>query len=303
MPPRDPPPADAAVVDAIPGPRPILVDAAPRDAVPADQPIDVPALAMAGPYPSLRASCKAAKPCGELAVDDRGMATQLPTSPDCRAVLDPSTDPVTVTPRSYTSVGPGSPARAVPGGEIRIAGVVCAVPEGMHGDSADHYVFVKRDDGWWRTEAPLFTHNYNDKYCSGSRYVQWNVDAARTIVGLAMGVDCLSCGKQMMTEDVTELMLRIEPGGAKPRVFAPLQVGWRTNTTAPFAPADPAATDPDCKVGARAVSLQERWLADDEVVLTGPAVAVGTPRGTPFVLHMTDVTALARPGHYRFPRP
>ncbi len=79
-------PVDAGVVDRLIGPRPIVVDATPVDADLADKPIDVPVLAMAGPYPSLAASCATAKPCIVL-----GLGNVLP-SPDCSAVLDSSRD-------------------------------------------------------------------------------------------------------------------------------------------------------------------------------------------------------------------
>lgn len=302
-PPR-PVPVDAGVVDRLIGPRPIVVDATPVDADLADKPIDVPVLAMAGPYPSLAASCATTMPCIVLALDDQGNELPTPATPDCTAVLDPSKDATSEVPRALKLATAGGLHRvhAIPGGELRIAGVRCEVPKGERGESSKHYVFVQRSDGWWRTQAPVFEHNYNERYCNGGMYLRWNTKAARTIVGLAGSHTCMSCNKQMTSEAVTELMLRIEPGGVKPRVFAPLVVGLRSNTEDSFGVASPSS-DLDCKVGATATSLQETWLADDEVVLAGPAVAVGGPLTTTFTIGYADVTQLARPGRYRFPRP
>lgn len=302
-PPRESQPADATVVDSLTGPRPLVVDAPPADAVLRDGPIDVPTLAMIGPAPSLEASCATTRPCDVLAQDDQGTLIPSPSTPDCSEVLDLSNDQTTAVPRAFrnATVGGLDRVHAIPGGELRIAGVRCG-PKGARAGRSEHYVFIQRGDGWWRTQAPVFEHNYNDKYCTGGMYLMWNITTARTIVGLAVSHACMSCNKQMTGENVQELMLRIEPGGVKPRVFAPLSVGVRSNTENTFGDT-PTSSDPDCKVGARATSLREHWLADDEVELAGPATAVGDPLTTSFQAGFTDVTQLARPGRYRFPRP
>lgn len=303
---REPPPTPLPSDAGPPGPQPIVVDApVVSDAPPAITTIDVPTLAVAGPYPTLEASCAAARPCGATALDAQSNQINPPATPDCSAVLDPSTDLIRTIPRSFNvSGGDAELVHAVPGGELRIGGVRCAVPKQMRGESSEHYVFLKRADGWWRTQTPVFEHSYNEKYCSGSMYVLWNVKAARTIIGLAGARACLGCGKQMMDEQVSELMLRVETGGPKPRVFAPLPVGTRFLVWDELHIDNPgrSKTDADCKVGATATSLKEKWPSDDEVILEGPAAAAGGPLTTMFTMGYLEIAQLARPGHYRFPR-
>lgn len=298
----EPPPrvADAGVVDSLIVP--VIVDAAPIDADPVDRPIDVPVLAMAGPYKSLEASCAAARPCGELTMDPQGIQPpKLPTEPDCRMVLDPTEDPTARAPGAFANatVGGVELVHAIPGGELRIGGVRCAIPENSRGESFEDYVFVRRADGWWRTQLPVFEHSYNEKYCNAGMYMMWNTKGARTILGLAGSRNCMTCSKQLMSEDVTELMIRIESGGAKPRVFAPLLVGLRTRTDNSL-DTSPSSWAADCKLGATATSLKETWPTDNEVVLSGPAAAAGGPLDKMFTVGSADITQLARAGHYRF---
>ncbi len=289
-----------------PGPQPLVIDAAPApsDAPPPITMIDVPTLAVAGPYPTLEASCAAARPCGFTAVDAQQNPITPPTTPDCSAVLDPGQDETSKVPASYNDGSHAELVRSVPGGELRIGGVRCSIAKGERGDHSEHYVFLKRADGWWRTVAPVFEHSYNEKYCTAGMYVLWNVKAARTILGIAGARECVSCGKQMMSSDASELMLRVETTGAKPRVFAPLPVGTRITVWDQFHFDDPtrSKTDVDCKVGTTATSMKEKWPTDDEVILEGPAAATGGPETKMFTMGSLSIDRLARPGHYRFPR-
>jgi hypothetical protein len=91
-----------------------------------------------------------------------------------------------------------------------------------------------------------------------------------------------------------ELMLRVELGGAKPAVFPFLPVGTRSELTRLGEPGD----DPDCKPSKSAMSLEETWPADDEVVLDGKAAP---PSPGTFKIEAI-VTAGPTPGRYRFTR-
>lgn len=300
----DPPRYEAPPpVDALVGPRPVIVDAPTPipDAETSRLPIDVPVLAMVGPYTSLEASCLTAKGCGATKLDADGMGIDPPAAPDCSAVLDPSRDPTSAIPHAFPGRGTTELVHDVPGGEIRIGGVLCEVPEGARGDSSDHYVFIKRADGWWRTERPVFQHNYNEKYCGAGMYVMWNIRGPRTILGIAGSRDCLACSKQRYGEDVSELMVRVETAGAKPRVFAPLPVGTRYVVRDEFHTGI-TSNDIDCKVGTTSTSLTETWVSDTEVILDGPAAASGTPLSNGFTMGGLSIENLARPGRYRFPR-
>src|SRR5204862_3508247 len=86
--------------------------------------------------------------------------------------------------------------------------------------------------------------------------------------------NCLACGKQGYSESITELMVRVETGGTKPLVFAPLVVGTRDKTWRMDEFSGPGVdpkmlNEPDCKLGGSATSLTEKWPSDDEVILSG----------------------------------
>lgn len=261
-------------------------------------------VAMAGPYKTVLESCRAARPCGFLDMDDRGNERKPATRTDCDAVVDPSigiasrTVPVTMIGGKADSAPKVTHKLPAGGGEIRIASVTCAVPKGLRREHAEYYVFVQRADGWWRTEQPLWTYDYNDKYCGGGMYIIWNDKPARTIAGIAASFACLACSKQSTREDIVELMLRVETAGAKPLVFPPLPVGARSKNTVDGSPGKDD-TEPDCKPLAKARSQKENWLSDDEVELSGTD-GVGGPLDRTFEVNGRIQPAAA--GRYRFVR-
>ena len=302
--PTDPAPKSAP--PAITPPTGVVADAAVA-AVDAAQAVDpdvtpITPLAIVGPFKTVLDSCRSARPCGFTDMDSRGRETKPATRPDCAAVLDPSAGIASrMLPQDMQSRSPEATPKVVheiAGGEIRLASVRCAVPKGLRYEHAEYYVFVQRSDGWWRTEAPVMTYNYNEKYCGGGMYLRWNDKPTRTIAGIAASFGCLTCTKQGDYEDVLELMLRIETTGARPLVFAPLPVGAR-HKQAPFGP--PVAGDPDpCPASASATSMKETWVSDDELVLEGKSGSGGP-------LEHVDMAAPqqhgAAAGRYRFTRP
>jgi len=272
---------------------------------PADDDVtEIKPAAMAGPYKTLIESCRAARPCGALDVDDRGDPTNPPTEPDCSAVVKPSLGIASRSvPASMLGGTRDTPPKVVHrlaggAGEIRIASVTCAVPPRERLEHAEYYVFVQRGDGWWRTEMPLWTYAYNDKYCGGGMYITWSDKPTRTIAGIAASYGCVACGKQAEREDIVELMLRVEPSGPTPLVFPPLPVGARTKVTVVGSP-DKDSMDPDCKPHAKLRSQNESWLSDDIVELSGTG-GVGGPLDSTF-----DISGRIQPaaaGRYRFVR-
>jgi hypothetical protein len=279
---------------------------APSDATTSRAPTPIKPLAMAGPFQTLDASCAAARPCGFTEMIDSGTYSKPPKTPACDAVIDQSRDPISQVPTTINRAGTAELSRLVgkDHDEIRIGGVRCAEPKGMRGESSEHYVFVHRNDGWWRTQQPMMSWSYNEKYCGGGMYVMWNDRGPRTIIGIAAGHNCLTCGKQGYNESITELMVRVETGGERPLVFAPLVVGTRDKTWRMEELARPDVdprqlNEPDCKLGASATSLTESWPSDDEVILAG-----GTGTGGPVetTIEIGVDAPLAAPGRYRFAR-
>jgi hypothetical protein len=274
------------------------------DAAPAIDPDVTPImpLAVVGPFKTVLDSCRSARPCGFTEMDSRGRESKPPSRPDCAAVVDPSAGIASrMLPQDMQSRSPEATPKVVhkiAGGEIRLASVRCAVPEGLRYEHAEYYVYVQRSDGWWRTDAPVMTYNYNEKYCGGGMYIRWNDKPTRTIAGIAASFSCLTCSKQGDYEDVLELMLRIETAGVKPLVFAPLPVGAR-HKQAPFEPPTPDDPDP-CPASAFAMSMKETWVSDDEVILDGKGGSGGP-------LEHIDMAAPpqqgAAAGRYRFIRP
>jgi hypothetical protein len=277
----------------------VIADAPAAPAVPAREPAtEITPVELAGPYPSLADSCKAAAPCGFTDMNAKGVEIKPATRPRCDAVLDPSNDIVAHLPDSMTKTG-GATAMTHRSGdtEIRLGGVICAVPKGLRREHSIYYVFVHRADGWWRTSAPMFEYDYNDKYCGGAMYVRWNDKPTRTIAGIAAEAGCLTCTKQGQSSSIVELMLRVELTGPRPAVFPFLPVGHREKTEV-FSELSP---DSDCKPSKSAMSLKETWPADDEVVLDGPVgPSVLTSEGLTLDRVVGDGTI--RPGRYRFTR-
>jgi len=290
---------DAGMVDAVAD--------APSDTTTSSDPTAIKPLAMAGPYKTIDDSCAAARPCGFTDMDARGNYTTPAKTPDCDAVLDQSRDPIGLVPTTINRARAAAQLWQLVGkdnDEIRIGGVRCAEPKGMRGESSEHYVFVHRKDGWWRTEQPMMSWSYNEKYCGGGMYVLWNDKGPRTIIGIAAGHSCLACGKQGYSESITELMVRVETGGTKPLVFAPLVVGTRDKTWRMDEFSGPGVdpkmlNEPDCKLGGSATSLTEKWPSDDEVILSG-GTGTGGPVDTTIKIGVD--APLAAPGRYRFVR-
>ena len=229
----------------------------------------------------------------------QGRERKPQTQPDCAAVLRPGADPLDRVPDGFEKKG-GAPALVHRTGaaELRVGSVRCAVPDGIHVTHAQYHVFVRRADGWWRTARPIYELNINDKYCSGAQYLHWNDKPARTIVGLALQSVCSACTKAAEHTSLAELMLRVELGGDKPAVFPLLAVGVRDRLE-PIA--ELAADAPECKASRSAMSLQERWPSDDEVVLTG---AAGPSVSTLETMTLPQVVGGGKiaPGRYRFTR-
>jgi hypothetical protein len=288
--PHDAPKAIAAAADAPVAAAPDATAAA-RPAATEIQPVE-----MAGPFPSLADSCKAAPPCGFTDMDDKGNETKPATKPRCDAVIDPQTDIVSNVPDGMTKHGDKTQMTHNSGDvEIRLGGVVCEVPKGIRRDHSMYYVFMHRSDGWWRTAKSMFEFDYNDKYCGGAMYVIWNDKPTRTIAGIAAQSVCMACNKQGQQSSLAELMLRVETTGAKPAVFPLLPVGERNKLEAVGDPAD----SPDCKPSSSSVSLKETWPADDEVVLDGKA-GPNVKTGEALTLDQFVGDATIKPGRYRF---
>jgi len=260
-------------------------------AAPPDDVTELKPVAMAGPYKTLIEGCRAARPCGALDFDDHGDPTNPPAEPNCSAVVKPSLGVASGSAKVVHRLAGGA-------GEIRIASVTCAVPPRERLEHAEYYVFVQRGDGWWRTETPLWTYAFDDKYCGGGMYITWNDKPTRTIADIAASYGCVACGKQAEREDIVELMLRVEPSGPTPLVFPPLPVGARTKVTVVGSP-DKDSMDPDCKPHAKLRSQNESWLSDDIVELSGTG-GVGGPLDSTF-----DISGRIQPaaaGRYRFVR-
>lgn len=277
----------------------VLVACAPAAAAP-DPVTDIHPVALAGPFKSLAEACKAAHPCGFTDLAPDGMTTiKPPKRPSCDVVLDPGNDVIAQVPASMTKTGGAAKLTHKTGdAEIRIGGVRCAVPQGLREDHSEYYVFVKRGEGWWRTQAPMFEYDYNNKYCAGGLYVGWNDKPTRTIAGIAAMGGCLTCGKQGNAESIVELMLRVETGGQQPAVFPFLPVGTRKNVEMYPDPGSPP-TDPECKPSKSAMSLKETWPNDDEVILEG---AGGSFASTELKVDQVVGNGSPTAGHYRFRR-
>jgi hypothetical protein len=190
---------------------------------------------------------------------------------------------------------------AVGDAELRIAAVRCAVPEGLRFDVQKYFAFVKRPDGWWRTDGPLFSYDFNNKYCGANMVVRWNDQPNRTFAGVAAGLGCLECRKNATTTSTPEMMIRFEPQRARPLVFPIIQVGSRTAFERMFDKPDPGDSDlVNCpKNSKHHTSLKETWSGDDELTLSGPALDVAGASAGNFSIDALGATGA---GTYRFAR-
>jgi len=209
----------------------------------AAEPHAMTAYELAGPYKTLAEACRAATPCGFTQIEE---ATQQmfspPKRPDCSQLAD----------------GPRS-------GDIRIAPVGCAVPKHVRTSHVRYHAFIKRKDGWWRSD-PLFNLEYSEKYCSVAIAAKWQTRGALRVARVTTARDCPACNKQGIETETHELLIAIDPAGDKPVTFEPLLVAERMAIEPdPDTPAEQV-----CKRESYKAVLQERWT-DDTVELTGPA--------------------------------
>ncbi|HEX7702734.1 MAG TPA: hypothetical protein VF403_18470, partial [Kofleriaceae bacterium] len=183
--------------------------------------------------------------------------------------------------------------------ELRLGSQSCAEPKGMRGEQDIYYMFVKRSDGWWRSE-PLWQWQYNEKYSAGTMLVRWNdAKPGRTFVGVMAGEDSLVCEKQGYAHQTLELMIRVEPGKKTPVVFAPLVVGERSAVE----PMDDTA-GVDCKASKHSAELDEHWTSDDDLELTGPGTWHGFRSDAGLLeIGFAGGDKPSSVGHYRFTRP
>jgi hypothetical protein len=243
--------ADAAVV------------AMPVDAAMPAGPTLLHPVAMAGPFPTIDDACLSATPCGFTVIADQtGRESKPPTEAGCAMG---ETDPNGVAPRS-AGQSIELDHTAPNGIELRIASQSCAVPKGLRGEQDRYYMFVKRADGWWRSDA-LWEFRYNDKYVSGAMRTRWNDQPNATFVGVAGILDEIACDQQGTSLITDELMVRVEAGSAHPLVWAPLEVGRRYEQTK-RSDGDPAI---DCPSTKTAHELDETWTSPDELQLIGSA--------------------------------
>jgi hypothetical protein len=258
-------------------------------------------VAMDGPYKSANEACEHAHPCGFTDMTEMGRYTNPSTKTSCPALrnsdyADPnSTDP---SPNSR-GINMAQLSHKSKDLELRIGSQSCAQPKGMRSEQDIYYMFVKRSDGWWRSE-PLWQWSYNDKYGGGSMLVRWNdAKPGRTFVGVMAVEDDLACDKQGYAHSTLELMIRVEPGKKAPVVFAPLVVGERSAIEP-----TPELAGSDCKASKHSAELDEHWTSDDDLELTGP----GTWRGFRSDAGVLEIglggdDKPSSVGHYRFTRP
>ena len=221
---------------------------------------------MAGPFSTMDDACESAKPCGFTDIDPKtGAEIKPPKLASCPALEPESsghTDPNANDPRPN---GPKVELRHTSGAlALQIVSQHCAEPDGSRGESDVYYMFVKRADGWWRSD-PLWEWSYNDKYNAGSMTVRWNDQPGGTFVGVGAGLHDLACDSNADAVTTEELMVRVEAGSARPLVWGPLVVGQRHEVT----PYD--KSDPKCKASKTAQELTEHWTSPDELELTGSA--------------------------------
>ncbi|HEY1558792.1 MAG TPA: hypothetical protein VGF94_28410 [Kofleriaceae bacterium] len=268
----------------------IAACSSPAAAQPAPPAKTVHPVAMDGPYKTLAAACQHARPCGGTDMDEKGNVSHRPKTPTCDAVTDRTHD---------INAGEAKLEHAVGGDEIRLGGVKCAEPDGLRYTHSEYSVYVHRKDGWWRTAAPVFAVDYNDKYCDVTQATRWNDQPGRTFLGIAATQECVACMKQADSTETLEMMLRVEPDGTKPVVFGPLAVGERVTQT----PNSDIDKDVDCKKVKRVVSLDEKWSGADDLVLAGPATwqAPEMEDGL-IVIAITQTDAASSAGSYHFAR-
>ncbi|HEY1816459.1 MAG TPA: hypothetical protein VGG74_29135 [Kofleriaceae bacterium] len=253
---------------------------------------------MAGPFATLVAACHSAKPCGFTDMDAAGRMTHPATKTSCPAIESADrSDPNAVDPSSGAAA---RVAHTASGMELRIGSQHCDAPQGLRSETDVYYMFVKRPDGWWRSDA-LWQWDYNDKYTSGSMIVRWNDQPGRTFAGIAAAVNELACNAGANARTTDELMVRVEQGTARPLVWGPLVVG-RRHEVALLGPPDPGT---DCRPEKTSHELTETWSSPDDLELAGSATWPSLER-TDGVLSIGLRLRDGEPssvGKYRFVRP
>jgi hypothetical protein len=252
---------------------------------------------MAGPFATLADACHSAKPCGFTDMDAAGHMTHPATKTSCPSIESADrSDPNAADPNT------GAVARVAHtagGMELRIGSQHCDVPQGIRGEQDIYFMFVKRADGWWRSDA-LWQWDYNDKYTSGSMIVRWNDQPGRTFAGIAAAVNELVCNAGANARTSDELMVRVEQGTARPLVWGPLVVG-RRHEVALLGPPDPGT---DCRPEKQSQEMTETWASPDDLELAGSATwpSIKRPDGVLAIGWRFPGDEPSSAGTYRFVR-
>jgi hypothetical protein len=257
-------------------------------------------VAMDGPYKSANDACEHAQPCGFNDITAAGDYIDPAKKPSCPALRSTDyVDPNAASPTVGVGINMAQLSHKSKDLELRVGSQSCAEPKGIRGEQDIYYMFVKRADGWWRSE-PLWQWSYNDKYGNGTMLVRWNdAKPGRTFVGVMAGQDNLVCEKQGFAHSTLELMIRVEPGNKTPVVFAPLVVGERS-AVEPIQ--DLAGVD--CKASKHSTELDEHWTSDDDLELTGPGTWLGFRSDAGLLeVGFQGADQPSSVGHYRFTRP
>ena len=294
-----------APATAVVAPKPTISDAGAVAAVTPDantippNTILLSPVAMDGPYKSANEACEHAQPCGFTDMTEMGRYTHPATKTSCPAMRSGDyVDPNSSDPSPSSRGSPTQLSHKSKDLELRIGSQSCAEPQGMRGEQDIYYMFVKRSDGWWRSE-PLWQWSYNDKYAGGTMLVRWNdAKPGRTFAGVMAGQDDLVCEKQGTAHSTLELMIRVEPGRKTPVVFAPLVVGERS------AVESMSDVPGDCKPSNHSTELDEHWTSDDDLELTGPGTWLGFQSDAGLLqIGFSGGDKPSSVGHYRFTRP
>lgn len=240
-------------------------------------------VAMVGPYPSQVEACKTAPPCGETRA----------AQPDCRALTtkrDPNLDEEAAGKRTWIKND-----RAV------LAPVTCTVPKGVDDRHAQYYLFVKRDDGWWRSAGVELELWGNDN--GETQHLDGLVkDVGERVVMHVQAVDeSLDCSKQGTTTQTVDLLLLadVAAAGGAPVTYPPLATGQHLRRE--IDEGSEGATT--CTPLKKSYVLAESWPDASTLVLKGAArwfEAFGDARNT--FSFREDKKAASTAGTYKLVR-
>lgn len=202
---------------------------------------------MTGPFKTIEAACDKVPPCGFNKIDDSGKVSEPAKTADC----------------SLLSAQDGD-ASGFDNGDTRLVGSQCAIPKGERGQDTQYYLYVKRDDGWWRSTERVFDVNYNEKYCGGKLSASWDDRGAH----LSMGVGCISCNKQGDSDFWFDVFLPIARAGKSPVYWDAIVEGQHYRSK--LRDDGDKAEEKDCNTVPYDAVLKE-ILKGDDLVLTGPA--------------------------------